>query len=532
MHPGWTAVRTHSQCQDNLTKRHAFFTFQTSNAPLCVAPRANGSAIRPSSRLASPAPHRSRCSGGSIHGLLRPPVENTITQIVYLISAVLFVSGIKKLSSPATARSGNARASLAMLLAIVVTLLDNRILDWTTVLAAVVAGAVIGGLLARYIQMTAMPQLVAIFNGFGGGASAAVAAAEFVRAGAGGQSLGVDAGVTIVLSTLIGAVTFSGSLIAFGKLQGIVTGKPVTFPLQKSFNALLFLLTLVVGASLAHAGVADAVAPLAGMSGPEIGGPFFLALVVAALILGVLLVIPIGGADMPVVVSLLNSYSGIAAATTGFVLNNYILIIAGSLVGAAGLILTQLMCKAMNRSLGNVAFGAFGTEGPTAKATTGQRPVRDVDAEQAAMVLAYAGSVAVVPGYGLAVAQAQHELKKVCDLLEDRGVTVRFGVHPVAGRMPGHMNVLLAEADVSYDKLLDLDDINAEFDTTDVVLIVGANDVVNPAARDPDSVIAGMPILDVDKARTVIVMKRSLSPGFAGIDNDLFYMDNTLMFFG
>ena len=459
-------------------------------------------------------------------------MDNTITQIVYLISAVLFVSGIKLLSSPATARSGNARASLAMLLAIVVTLLDHEILNWTTVLAAMVAGAAIGGILARYIEMTAMPQLVAVFNGFGGGASAAVAAAEFVRAGGSSPSLGVAVGVTIVLSTLIGAVTFSGSLIAFGKLQGIVTGKPVTFPLQKTFNALLFLLTLLVGASLAHVGVADAVAPLAGMSGLEISGPFFLALVAAALILGVLLVIPIGGADMPVVVSLLNSYSGIAAATTGFVLNNYILIIAGSLVGAAGLILTQLMCKAMNRSLGNVAFGAFGTEGVVAKAKTGERPVRDVDAEQAAMVLAYAGSVAVVPGYGLAVAQAQHELKKVCDLLEDRGVTVRFGVHPVAGRMPGHMNVLLAEADVSYDKLLDLDDINAEFDTTDVVLIVGANDVVNPAARDPDSVIAGMPILDVDKARTVIVMKRSLSPGFAGIDNDLFYMDNTLMFFG
>ena len=459
-------------------------------------------------------------------------MENTITQLVYLVSAWLFVSGIKQLSSPATARSGNARASMAMLLAIVVTLLSNEILDWTTVLAAVVAGAVIGGALARYIQMTAMPQLVAVFNGFGGGASAAVAAAEFVRAGGSGPTLGVGVGVTIVLGTLIGALTFSGSLIAFGKLQGVVTGKPVTFPLQKTLNALLFLVVLLAGASLAHMGIANGVAPLVGMGGLEISGPFFLALVVGALILGVLLVIPIGGADMPVVVSLLNSYSGIAAATTGFVLNNYILIIAGSLVGAAGLILTQLMCKAMNRSLGNVAFGAFGTEGQTARAKTGERPVRDADAEQVAMVLAYAGSVAVVPGYGLAVAQAQHELKKVCDLLEERGVTVRFGVHPVAGRMPGHMNVLLAEADVSYDKLLDLDDINAEFDTTDVVLIVGANDVVNPAARDPDSVIAGMPILDVDKARTVIVMKRSLSPGFAGIDNDLFYMDHTLMFFG
>ncbi len=455
---------------------------------------------------------------------------SVIAQVAYLVSAILFVSGIKQLSSPATARSGNARASVAMLLAIAVTLLDNEILDWATVAAAVIAGAVVGGVLARTIRMTAMPQLVAVFNGFGGGASAAVAAAEFVRLGASGPGPGT--GVTIVLSTLIGGVTFSGSLIAFGKLQGIVTGKPVTFPLQKTLNALLFLGVLLVGAWLALVGIGTGdhswFAPVA----VDIGRGFFVALVAGALVLGVLLVIPIGGADMPVVVSLLNSYSGLAAAATGFVLGNMMLIIAGSLVGAAGLILTQLMCKAMNRSLGNVAFGAFGTEGPALAAKTGERPVRDVDAEQAAMVLAYAGSVAVVPGYGLAVAQAQHELKKVCDLLEERGVRVRFGVHPVAGRMPGHMNVLLAEADVSYDKLLDLDDINAEFDTTDVVLVVGANDVVNPAARDPDSVIAGMPILDVDKARTVIVMKRSLSPGFAGIDNDLFYMENTLMFFG
>ena len=451
-----------------------------------------------------------------------------IAPIAYLISAILFVSGIKKLSSPATARSGNVRASLAMLLAIVVTLLEHEILDWPTVAGAVIAGAVIGGILARYIQMTAMPQLVAVFNGFGGGASAAVAAAEFVRLGATGAALGPGSGVTIVLGTLIGAVTLSGSLIAFGKLQGVVTGNPVTFAFQKPLNALLFLAIIVAGTSLASTPVMQTL----GLDGPDAVNYLFIALVGGALLLGVLLVIPIGGADMPVVVSLLNSYSGLAAAATGFVLGNMILIIAGALVGAAGLILTQLMCKAMNRSLGNVAFGAFGTEGQMARVKTGERPVRDVDAEQAAMVLAYANSVAVVPGYGLAVAQAQHELKKVCDLLEERGVTVRFGVHPVAGRMPGHMNVLLAEADVSYDKLLDLDDINAEFDSTDVVLIVGANDVVNPAARDPDSVIAGMPILDVDRARNVIVMKRSLSPGFAGIDNDLFYMEHTMMFFG
>ena len=440
-----------------------------------------------------------------------------IAHLALLASAFLFVSGIKQLSSPATARSGNARAALAMLVAVLVTVLQNEILSWPTVAASVVAGALAGAVLARTIQMTAMPQLVAAFNGFGGGASAAVAGAEFLRVAGGGGNLAAASAATIVLGTLIGAVTLSGSFIAFGKLQGVVTGNPVVFPLQKTANAVLFLGILAAGVAFA-----------AGDPTPEM----YFALAAAALVLGVLLVIPIGGADMPVVVSLLNSYSGLAAAATGFVLGNMILIIAGALVGASGLILTQIMCKAMNRSLGNVAFGAFGAEGPKARLKTGERPVRDVDAEQAAMILAYAGSVVVVPGYGLAVAQAQHELKKVCDMLQERGATVRFGIHPVAGRMPGHMNVLLAEADVSYDQLLDLDEINPEFASTDVVLVVGANDVVNPAARDPDSVIAGMPILDVDQARNVIVMKRSLSAGFAGIDNDLFYLENTMMFFG
>ena len=442
---------------------------------------------------------------------------STIAQLAYLLSAFLFVSGIKQLSSPATARSGNVRSSLAMLIAIVATLIEHQILDWTTVSVSIILGAAIGAVLARTVQMTAMPELVAIFNGFGGGASAAVAGAEFARTLGAGEALAIGDGVTIVLGTLIGTVTFSGSLIAFGKLQGTVSGNPLTFPLQKTFNAALFLGILGIGWVLATG---------------DLSGQLFLILTGLAFLLGILLVIPIGGADMPVVVSLLNSYSGLAAAAAGFVLGNMILIIAGALVGAAGLILTQLMCKAMNRSLANVAFGAFGAAEGTKKVKAGERPVRDVDAEQAAMVLAYADSVAIVPGYGLAVAQAQHELKKVVDLLEERGVNVTFGVHPVAGRMPGHMNVLLAEADVSYDKLLDLEDINPEFDRTDVVLIVGANDVVNPAARDPESVIAGMPILDVDRARNVIVMKRSLSPGFAGIDNDLFYMDNTMMFFG
>ena len=440
-----------------------------------------------------------------------------IAHLALLASAFLFVSGIKQLSSPATARSGNARAALAMLVAVVVTVLQNQILTWPTVAASVLVGAVAGAFLARTIQMTAMPQLVAAFNGFGGGASAAVAGAEFLRVVNGNGELAAASGATIILGTLIGAVTLSGSFIAYGKLQGVVTGNPVVFPLQKTVNAVLFLGILVAGVAFTVGGGSQEM---------------YFALAAAALVLGVLLVIPIGGADMPVVVSLLNSYSGLAAAATGFVLGNMILIIAGALVGASGLILTQIMCKAMNRSLGNVAFGAFGAEGPKARIKTGERPVRDVDAEQAAMILAYAGSVVVVPGYGLAVAQAQHELKKVCDMLQDRGVTVRFGIHPVAGRMPGHMNVLLAEADVSYDQLLDLDEINPEFASTDVVLVVGANDVVNPAARDPDSVIAGMPILDVDHARSVIVMKRSLSAGFAGIDNDLFYLENTMMFFG
>ena len=457
----------------------------------------------------------------------------SVATVAYLISAILFVSGIKRLSSPATARGGNARAAAAMLIAIVVTLLENDVLEWTTVSVAVVAGALVGAALARSIKMTAMPQLVAVFNGLGGGASAAVAAAEYLRLAGSGAALGPARGVTIALGALIGAVTFSGSLIAFGKLQGIVAGRPVTFVLQKSLNVLLFLIVVAAGAGLANAPTGDAIASLLGSGGGgPASGPVFAALVAGALILGVLLVIPIGGADMPVVVSLLNSYSGLAAAATGFVLGSTILIIAGALVGAAGLILTRLMCRAMNRSLANVAFGAFGGGGQRSRAAKGERPVRDIDPEQAAMVLAYAGSVAVVPGYGLAVAQAQHELRKLCDLLEERGVRVRFGIHPVAGRMPGHMNVLLAEADVSYDKLLDLEEINDELETTDVALIVGANDVVNPAARDPESEIAGMPILDVDKARAAIVVKRSLSPGFAGIDNDLFYMENTLMLFG
>ena len=443
-------------------------------------------------------------------------------ELAYLFSSVLFVVGLKRLQSPATARGGNRLAALAMLIAIVATLVDNQVLSWTGIAAGMVVGSLIGGLAARTVKMTDMPQLVGIFNGFGGGASALVAAAELVRVQSTNIDLGLGDGFTIAISCLIGTVTFSGSFVAFGKLQGVVSGNPITFPLQKTFNALLFLTILVLGASIM--GVEIVALPVLTV---------FFIFTAIALLLGVLLVIPIGGADMPVVISLLNSYSGLAASAAGFVIGNNVLIISGALVGAAGLILTMIMCKAMNRSLANVAFGAFGGEtSSAAQIGSGDQTARSVDAEGAAMILAYAQSVVVVPGYGLAVAQAQHELRKAMDNLEERGVDVKYAIHPVAGRMPGHMNVLLAEADVPYDKLFDLDEINEDFGRTDVVLVVGANDVVNPEAHNPESVIAGMPILDVDKAKSVIIMKRSLSPGFAGIDNPLFYMGHSLMFFG
>ena len=442
---------------------------------------------------------------------------DTLLQLVYLFSATLFVFGLKRLGSPATARRGNRMAALAMLIAIIATLVEQEILNWQLIGLGVILGSLAGAIAARTVKMTDMPQMVGIFNGLGGGASGVVAAAEFFRLG--GGDLGLEAGITILLSTLIGTVTLSGSFIAFGKLQRFISGAPLTFPFSRTLNAVLFAAILVIAAMQVTGGATVTM---------------YLVLTGLALVLGILLVTPIGGADMPVVISLLNSYSGLAASAAGFVLGNMILIISGALVGAAGLILTNLMCRAMNRSLANVAFGAFGAADSTGgRITPGEgKTVRDVDAEQAAMVLAYAQSVIVVPGYGLAVAQAQHDIRKLSDLLQERGVSVKFAIHPVAGRMPGHMNVLLAEADVPYTQLFDLDEINDEFSTTDVALIVGANDVVNPDARDPSSVIAGMPILDVDRARSVIVMKRSLSPGFAGIDNPLFYLDRTMMLFG
>jgi NAD(P) transhydrogenase subunit beta len=440
--------------------------------------------------------------------------------IAYLLMAVLFILGIKKLSSPATARTGNRMAAVGMLIGIVVTLVVFDILNPILILIGIVVGAGVGGIIARTVAMTAMPQMVAILNGFGGGASELVASSELLRLTHAGGELPLNVVISVGLSTIIGGVTFSGSLIAFGKLQGIVTGRAVTFPMQKPFNALLalamlvcFVLVVMNPTNMLYFGVLHAL----------------------ALVLGVMLVIPIGGADMPVVISLLNSYSGLAAATTGFVISNDGLIISGALVGASGLILTRLMCKAMNRSLGNVIFGAFGAE-VAAVGGDGKGPARSVkqiSVEDAAVLLGYARLAVVVPGYGLAVAQAQHEVREMADLIEKNGGEVKYAIHPVAGRMPGHMNVLLAEANVPYDKLCDMDAINPEFERADVALVVGANDVVNPAARsDPSSPIYGMPILDVDKAKQIIVLKRSMNPGFAGIDNMLFYDPKTSMLFG
>ena len=437
-----------------------------------------------------------------------------MTAILYLASAVAFIVGLKRLGAPRTARSGNRIAALGMLAAIVITLVSEGIMNWGVVLAGWLVGAVLGAWAAVRVQMTAMPQMVAIFNGLGGVASALVAATEVVESDMTG--IPAETVVTILASILIGSITFTGSFVAFGKLQGLVTGRPLTYPGQQVVNALI-----VVGLI--------GFAIWAGVSGEEAG---YWVVAGLSLLLGILAVIPIGGADMPVVISLLNSFSGLAAAAAGFVIESNPLIIGGALVGAAGLILTVQMTEAMNRSLANVLFAGFGTDGATATATMSDKPVRRATPEDAAISLGYADSVMIVPGYGLAVAQAQHAVRELADLMEERGATVHYAIHPVAGRMPGHMNVLLAEADVPYEQLLDLEQADPQFPQTDVVLILGANDVVNPSARDdPGSPIYGMPILNVDRAGTVIVVKRSLSPGFAGIDNPLFYEENTLMFF-
>jgi len=440
------------------------------------------------------------------------------TNAAYIVAAVLFIVGLKQLGSPATARNGNRLSALAMLVAVVATIVGNDIASWEWILGGVIVGSGIGAISARRVQMTSMPQLVAVFNGFGGAASAVVAAAELIRLIDANADIAENVSITIMASVIVGGVTLTGSFIAYGKLQGLVPTRPLLLPIRNVINVGL-LITMIASTVWL---VAD----------PSIT-PFLIA-AGTALALGILVVIPIGGADMPVVIALLNSYSGIAGAATGFVLDNNILIIAGSLVGASGLILTRIMTKAMNRSLANVMLGGFGVEdGAGASGSDDDRPVRSIQADDAATILGYAQSVIFVPGYGLAVAQAQHQVRELADLLKDRGIRVSYAIHPVAGRMPGHMNVLLAEANVPYDELRDLDQVNSEFQRTDVAVVIGANDVTNPSARtDKSSPIYGMPILNVDQAQSVIVMKRSMSSGFAGVQNELFFLDRTMMLFG
>jgi NAD(P) transhydrogenase subunit beta len=448
-------------------------------------------------------------------------ISQTTIDLAYLAAGVCLIVGIKRLSSPATARSGNIVAAVGMTIAIVFTLLSPEIDTYWLIAAGMAVGTVIGVASARMVKMTAMPQMVALFNGVGGGAAALIAAAEFHRLSPAPSHVLPEYMGAMLFSALIGSISFSGSLVAFGKLQELLPGRPIVFAGQHVVNAILF-------AALVGVGV---------LAGATEAGVWVVVLLAGALLFGVLLVLPIGGADMPVVISLLNAFTGLAAASTGFVLENTALIIGGTLVGASGTLLTILMGRAMNRSLANVLFGAFGGGAPAAEAAAAgggeAKSYREVSAEDCAVMLAYASRVVVVPGYGLAVAQAQHNVRELADLLERRGVDVKYAIHPVAGRMPGHMNVLLAEANVPYPQLYDMEDINPEFQRTDVSLVIGANDVTNPAAReDPESPLYGMPILNVDASANVVVLKRSMSPGFAGIDNDLFYRANTAMLFG
>mgnify|MGYP001327726252 FL=1 len=440
------------------------------------------------------------------------------TNLFYVAAAVLFILGIKRLSSPKTARAGNALASVGMLIAIVATVSSFGELDYKLIAIGMIVGSIIGATFALRVEMTQMPQMVAIFNGFGGGASALVATAEyFSKFGTADQSTFLV--TTIILSIFIGTLTLTGSFIAFGKLQGFISGQPIVFKGQQILNAFIMIGLIVFGFYTVFGGSNEM-------------NTFYVVIALSALI-GITLTIPIGGADMPVVISLLNSYSGIAASATGFVLMNNGLIIAGALVGASGLILTNIMCKGMNRSLANVIFGAVGLNSSEGSSEAKQISIKSSTTDEAAMILDAADKVIVVPGYGLAVAQAQHAVREVAEQLEAMGKKVLYAIHPVAGRMPGHMNVLLAEANIPYELLKDLDEINPEFEDCDVAIVLGANDVVNPAARhDTSSPIYGMPILDVDKSRTVIVNKRTMNPGFAGIQNELFGFENTVMVFG
>jgi len=437
--------------------------------------------------------------------------------LLYLVSIVCFVLALRFLSSPKHARRGNWLGGVGMIVAIATTLLVEGISNWALIVVAAAIGSVVGLVGARKVKMTAMPQMVALFNGVGGGAAALVALAEFHE---NGGDLVWDEALSIALSALIGSISFAGSLVAFAKLQELVRGRPIVFPGQNVVNIVVLGAAAAIGVAIV-AGLEDQWA--------------IVAVIVLALAFGVMFVLPIGGADMPVVISLLNAFTGLAASATGFVLDSAVLIVAGMLVGASGTLLTLLMAKAMNRSIANVLFGAFGqvqTGAGQARADDG-RTVRATTADDVAVQLSFARKVIVVPGYGMAVAQAQHDVRQLADLLEERGVDVKYAIHPVAGRMPGHMNVLLAEANVPYTQLFEMDEINPEFPQTDVALVIGANDVTNPAARsDPGSPIYGMPILDVDKAASIVVMKRSMNPGFAGIDNELYLDPKTTMLFG
>ena len=444
---------------------------------------------------------------------------NTGIQLAYLVASVLFIIGIKYLGKTKDARKGNFISAVGMLIAIVATLLTLDVLTFIEIGVCVLIGSVIGLYYAYKVPMTKIPEMVALFNGFGGLASFAVALSDYyLKSGTNLASLDAVNLTSILLSLLIGGVTFTGSMVAYLKLDGKVSGQPITFKGQHALN--LFLLIAFVAASV-----------LVFLDPTQV--TFIVILIVISLLLGVMTVIPIGGADMPVVISLLNSYSGMAACATGFILNNNVLIVAGSLVGASGIILTQIMCKAMNRSLVNVLLGGFGQTVATGGADGPAVVVKEIGVEETAMLFDSASSVIVVPGYGMAVAQAQHVIRELMEQCEKRNINFRFAIHPVAGRMPGHMNVLLAEANISYDKLIEMDDINEDFSNTDLVFVVGANDVVNPAARtNPDSPIFGMPILNADKARTVIVSKRSMGKGYAGVENELFGYPNCLMLFG
>jgi H+-translocating NAD(P) transhydrogenase subunit beta len=444
--------------------------------------------------------------------------DSEFVTVCYIAAFSLFILGIRQGTHPRTARRGNLLAAAGMLIAVAITLALDVVGNGALIVIGILIGIAVGTIASYRVQMTQMPQMVALYNGVGGGAAALIAWSEFREEIAGGHSLPLDVFIPILFSTVIGSVSFWGSNIAFGKLQEILPSRPILLPGQHIFNGLL-LAGILVGCVVL--GI-DNESPSQGL---------FIAVLIAAAVLGNLFVLPIGGADMPVVISLLNAFTGLAAAAAGFALDNVALIVAGTLVGSSGTILTIEMSRAMNRSIANLLFSGFGAV-PAAAGEREERPVTSIGPEDAAIKLGYADSVVFVPGYGMAVAQAQHAVKELADELQNRGVEVNFAIHPVAGRMPGHMNVLLAEADVPYEQLREMEEINPELPRTDVAVVIGANDVTNPAAKDdPDSPIAGMPIIEVDQAREVIVIKRSLSPGFAGIDNDLFYKENTSMLF-